>query len=180
MRLCIDQIGPSTCPPCLPLLLVFNQLMCPRGWDVTSVADIGVGQGLNPGLLIHKSSPASTLTIKSQCFPFVIHSFKIEWKQHCLSCSSNTCFIHSLSCMQTMNYMPCSFAIYGYNTTAAPSQLSLTTTNWVLNLVTWPHHLAGGQVSKIKRNVFRSFYFYFGDSYQYCVDIFGNLERKYM
>ena len=30
------------------------------------------------------------------------------------------------------------------------------------------------------KDVVRSFYFYFGDCHQYCVDIFGNLERKYM
>ena len=33
---------------------------------------------------------------------------------------------------------------------------------------------------KCSENVFWSFYFYFGDSHQYCVDIFGNLERKFM
>ena len=49
------------------------------------------------------------------------------------------------------------------------------------NLVTWLHWLCGlVGLTSVKQNVLRSFRVYFGDSYQYCFDIFRNMECKYM
>ena len=40
--------------------------------------------------------------------------------------------------------------------------------------------LSWWRTSVKKQNVVRSFRIYFSNSYQYCIDIFRNLERKYM